>query len=173
MEFRFRVERPSATAQPVAGARSVAEVRLQEGKAGALLAVVRDADARRADDLAGIAVLVNLAETRPLAELLIVAYLDERHSVLRAERLHELLVRGLGAVLREEADLRLLRVEGLGDAVKATDDAVRDHRILQDLFDRRDQIGDLLFLLLLDHNFLVLNVGHDSMRCETPLRLSQ
>ena len=31
--------------------RSIAEVRLQEGQPGALLAVVRDADARRADDL--------------------------------------------------------------------------------------------------------------------------
>jgi hypothetical protein len=30
--------------------RSIAEVRLQEGQPGALLAVVRDADARRADD---------------------------------------------------------------------------------------------------------------------------
>merc|ERR1719331_2310098 len=169
MEFRFRVERPLARPRSqVAGARSVAEVRLQEGKAGALLAVVRDADARRPDDLAGIAVLVNLAKTRPLAELLVVAHLDERHRVLSAERLHELLVRGLGAVLREEAHLRLLGVEGLGDAVKAAYDAIGDHRVLKHLLDRRDQVGDLLLLLLLDDDFLVLNVGHDSRRYETP-----
>merc|ERR1719191_2472944 len=110
--------------------RSCAEVRLQEGKAGALLTIVRDADARRANDLAGVAVLVNLAETRPLAELLVVAHLDERHRMLRAEGLHELLVRRLGAVLRKEAHLRLLGVECLRNTVKAADDSVGDHRVL-------------------------------------------
>ena len=68
--------------------RSIAEVRLQEGQPGALLAVVRNADARRADDLPGVAVLVDLAEPGPLAELLVVRHFHERDGVLRAECLH-------------------------------------------------------------------------------------
>merc|ERR1719159_798754 len=74
--------------------RSIAEVRLQEGQPGALLAVVRDADARRADDL---------PEPGPLAELLVVRHFHERDGVLRAECLHELLVCRLGAVLGQKA----------------------------------------------------------------------
>ena len=40
-------------------------------------------------------------------------YLNEGHVVLRAERLHQLLVRRLRAVLREEAHFGLLGVQGL------------------------------------------------------------
>ena len=52
--------------------------------------VVFDNDARAADDLAGVALTVDLAETGPGAEDLRVSDLDEVALVLRAESFDEL-----------------------------------------------------------------------------------
>ena len=49
-----------------------------------------DGDGGASDDLAGVAVLVDLAESGPLAELLVVIHLEELDAVLRAKGLNEL-----------------------------------------------------------------------------------
>ena len=60
---------------------------LQEVQAGGLITVVEDDDAGRADDLAGVAVLVDLAQAGPLTEGLGVRDLDVRDGLLQAQRL--------------------------------------------------------------------------------------
>lgn len=77
-----------------------------------LLAVVADDDARAADDLPGVALAVDLAETDPLAELLGVLNLDQVDVVLSAESLDELGVVGFVARLGEDAEVGLLPVGG-------------------------------------------------------------
>ena len=98
-----------------------------------LNAVVLNDDARAADDLAGVALTVDLAETRPGAEDLGVADLDEVDLVLGAERLDELDVLGLRAGLDEDAEVGLTLVEGLGALAETAGEAVVDEGVLQDL----------------------------------------
>ena len=71
-------------------------------------------DARAVDNLAGVALAVENAETSPLAELLAVGDLDEGDLVLVAESNDELLVRLLLAGLVEDAHVGLATVKGLG-----------------------------------------------------------
>lgn len=72
------------------------EVVEEDLEAGSLGTVVGDDDARAADDLAGLAVAVDLRETSPLAEDLGVRDLDELDVVLGAEGLNELRVLSYG-----------------------------------------------------------------------------
>merc|ERR1711879_903537 len=68
-----------------------------------LLELGSDDHARASYDLAGVTLIVDLAETSPLAKLLGVGDLDEVDVVLQAEGLHELDVGGLSAVGSEGA----------------------------------------------------------------------
>jgi hypothetical protein len=66
-----------------------------------------DGDGRGSDDLAGLALLVDFAQTSPFAELLVVIDLQEVDAVLSTEGLDELDVLGLLAVGGENAEERL------------------------------------------------------------------
>ena len=93
---------------PEAGTRddthlTVLEVVEEDVETLGLNAVVLNDDARAADDLAGVALTVDLAETSPGTEDLGVTDLDERNFVRRAECLDELDVFGLRARLDEHA----------------------------------------------------------------------
>lgn len=90
------------------------EVVEEDLEAGGLGTVVGDDDTRAADDLAGLALTVDLGETGPLAEDLGVRDLDELDVVLGAESLNELRVLGLGDGLDENTEVSLALVEGLG-----------------------------------------------------------
>lgn len=70
---------------------------------GRVSPVVLDDDAGAPDDLPGLAVLVDLAEASPLAELLVVVHPEQRDVVLRAQRHHQLLVHRLVALVRQHA----------------------------------------------------------------------
>ena len=96
-------------------------------------AKVLDNDAGAADDLAGVSLTVDLAETSPGAEDLGVSDLDEVDLVLGAEGLNELDVLGLSAGLNENAKMGLALVEGLGALTETTGETVVDEGILQDL----------------------------------------
>ena len=69
---------------------------LEGGRVGT---VVGDDDTRAADDLAGLALTVNLGETGPLSEDLGVRHLDELDVVLGAQSLDELEVLGCMSVM--------------------------------------------------------------------------
>ena len=56
------------------------------------------------DDLPGLALLVNLAQTRPLAQLHVAVHLDHGDAVFQAQGGHQLLVHGLVAVLGQDAE---------------------------------------------------------------------
>ncbi len=86
-----------------------------------LLAKVADDRAGARDDLLGVAVLVNLAEANPFAELLGVGHLDELDGVLGAEGLDEAHILLLLTALGEHAELGGAHVErlyGLAEAAR-------------------------------------------------------
>ena len=96
-------------------------------------AVVLDDDARAADDLAGVALTVDLAETSPGTEDLGVTDVDEVDLVLGTESLNELDVLGLRAGLDEDAKVGLTLVEGLGALTETTGETVVNECVLQNL----------------------------------------
>ena len=102
-------------------------------------AVVFDDDARAADDLAGVALTVDLAETSPGSKHLRVSDLDQVDLVLRAEGLNELDVLSLRAGLDEDAQVRLALVQGLGALAEATSQTVVNEGVLQDLLQKKKQ----------------------------------
>jgi hypothetical protein len=94
---RLQAQPSSATLQVV----------LQDGQTFSLLAIVGHHSAAAAHHLAGGALRVQLAQARPLAELLVLRHGDEVDVVLAAQRLDELLVVRLVAVLSKDAQLSL------------------------------------------------------------------
>lgn len=96
-------------------------------------AVVLDDDARAANDLARVALTVDLAETSPGAEDLGVANLDEVDLVLSTEGLDELDVLGLSASLDEDAQVRLALVKRLRALAETASETIMDEGVLQDL----------------------------------------
>lgn len=99
--------------------------------------VLLDDDARAPDNLAGVALAVDLAETRPSAENLGVTDLDEVDLVLSTEGLNELDVLGLSARLDEDAQVRLTLVKRLSALTETASKTVMDERVLQDLLQIR------------------------------------
>jgi hypothetical protein len=75
-----------------------------------LLTEVLDDNAGAADDLAGVTLAIDLAETGPLAELLGVRDLDQVDVVLSAESLNELDVLLLSAGLDEDGHMGLASI---------------------------------------------------------------
>ena len=96
-------------------------------------AVVLDDDTRAADDLAGVALTVDLAETSPGTEDLGVTNLDEVDLVLSTEGLDELDVLGLRARLDEDAQVRLALVKRLRALTKTASETIMDESVLEDL----------------------------------------
>ena len=132
-----------------------------------LLTVVLDDDAGAADDLTGVALTVDLAETGPGAEGLGVRDLEQVDLVLVAESLDELEVLGLVAGLDEDAKVGLATVEGLGALTQTTGETVVDQGLLENLLEsilnRHGALGGGGGLGLLDLlNVLgnLLNVRH-------------
>ena len=100
-----------------------------------LLTVVLDDDAGAADDLTGVALTVDLAETGPGAEGLGVRDLEQVDLVLVAESLDELEVLGLVAGLDKNAKVGLAAVEGLGALTETASKTVVDKGLLEDLLE--------------------------------------
>ena len=111
----------------------VLEVVEEDVQALRLDTVVLDHDARAADDLAGVALTVDLAETSPGAQDLRVTDLDQVDLVLRTESFDQLDVLGLRARLNENAQMRLTLVERLRALAETASKTVMDEGVLQDL----------------------------------------
>ena len=112
---------------------TVLEVVQENVQALAVSTVVLDDDTRAANDLAGVTLLVDLAETSPGTEDLGVTDLDEVNLVLSTEGLDELDVLGLSAGLDEDAKVSLTLVESLGTLAETTSETVVNECVLQNL----------------------------------------
>jgi hypothetical protein len=106
----------------------------EDSTLGRLLTPVFDDNARAANDLAGVALTVKLAETSPLAELLSVRHLDQRDLLigLIAESLDKANVRLLVDRVAEDSHMSLARRESLGGLTETTGKTVVDKGLLQD-----------------------------------------
>lgn len=87
----------------------------------AVLTELGDDGARAAHDLLRLTLAVDLAETAPLADTIVLALLnhDEMDALLLAERAHEACVLLVVAVLRQAAELGGVGVECLGRLAQA------------------------------------------------------
>ena len=112
---------------------AVLEVVEEDVEALALDTVVLDDNAGAADDLAGVALTVNLAETGPGAKDLRVSNLDKVNLVLGAKSLNELQVLRFSDGLDEDAQVRLALVEGLRTFTETARETVVDESVLQNL----------------------------------------
>lgn len=95
--------------------------------------IVLDDDASATNDLARIALTVNLAKTSPGAKDFGVSDLDQVDFVLSTESLDEFDVFSLSTGLDENAKVGLAFVKGLGTFTKTTSETIVDKRIFQDL----------------------------------------
>lgn len=160
------MRRPSPRTASDLNALTALEVLEENVETLGLLTVVLDDDARAADDLTGVTLTVDLAETGPGTEGLGVGDLEQVDLVLVAESLDELEVLGLVAGLDENAKVGLTTVEGLGALTQTTGETVVDESLLENLLESildghgalgGSGLGDLDLLDLLGD---LLNVGH-------------
>lgn len=100
---------------------------------GCLLSKVLDDHDGAAAHLAGLALLVDLAQAGPLAQLLVRVDADQGHLVLSAQGGDQLLVCGLVAALRQDAEHGGALVQDLAGLVDAVHETVGDQRLLQHL----------------------------------------
>ena len=121
---------------------TVLEVVQENVQALAVSTVVLDDDTRAANDLAGVTLLVDLAETSPGTEDLGVTDLDQVDLVLGAESLNELDVLSLRAGLDEDAKVGLTLVEGLSALTETASETVVNEGVLQDLLHFVDRASD-------------------------------
>jgi hypothetical protein len=85
-----------------------------------------DNDAAASNHLTGFALLVDLAETSPFAQFLVVINLDEVDSVFAAESLHKLHVHGLITVVSKDAKVSLSLVQSLSALIQTTSKTIMD-----------------------------------------------
>ena len=98
-----------------------------------LNSIFLDDNARATDDLAGVTLTVNLAETGPGAKNLRVSNLDEVNFVLGAESLNELQILRFSDGFDENAQVRLALVESLRTFTETARETIMDESVLQDL----------------------------------------
>merc|ERR1719384_2590376 len=111
------------------------EVVLEHIVGCALAAPVTHHSCRALDNLPGLALLVDLAEAGPLAQLHVGVHLDQRDPVLLAESSDQLLVHGLVAVLSEDAEQGLPLVQGLCSLPQSAGKTISDQSLLEHLLD--------------------------------------
>lgn len=99
----------------------------------ALHAVLFDDYAGAPDDLAGVALPVDLAQSRPRAEDLAISDLDQVDLVLSTEGLDELDVLGFRASLDEHAEMGLALVQSLRALAETAGKPVVNERVFQNL----------------------------------------
>jgi hypothetical protein len=112
---------------------AVFEVVDEDMETFALGTIVLNHDARAADDLAGVTLLVDLAKTSPLAKNLRVTDLNQVDLVFGTEGLNQLDVLGLGTGLDEDTQVSLAFIKGLGSFAQTTSQTIVDESSLQDL----------------------------------------
>ena len=100
------------------------EVFLQHCKAFSLLAIVGNHGAGAANNLAGLALSINLAKTSPLSQLLGLRNSNQVDALLRTQSFNELLVVRLVAVIGEDAKLSLSTLNRAACFMQTTREAI-------------------------------------------------
>lgn len=95
--------------------------------------VILNDDARAANDLAGVALTVDLAEASPGTKDLGVTDLDQVDFVLGAESLDQLDVLGFRASLDEDAEVGLTLVERFSTLTETASKTIVNEGVLQNL----------------------------------------
>ena len=90
-------------------------------------------NAAASNNLSGVTLTIDLAETSPGTEDLGVSDLDKVDFVLSAERLDELNILGLRASLDEDAQMGLALVQSLGALTETASETVMNEGVLQNL----------------------------------------
>lgn len=112
---------------------TVFEVVDEDVKTLALGTIVLDDDTRAANNLTGVTLLVDLAETSPLTKNLRVTNLNQVDLVFGTESLNQLDVLGLVTGLDEDTQMSLALVESLGGFTETTGETIVNESSLQDL----------------------------------------
>lgn len=94
-----------------------------------------DDDNGASANLTGLSLLVDLAQTRPLSQLLVRVDTDQGNLVLVAEGCDELLVLGLVAALGQDGENGLSLVQSFASLVDSVHKSVDDQRLLQHLLE--------------------------------------
>jgi len=94
-------------------------------------------NAAASNDLSGVTLTIDLAETSPGAENFGVSDFDEVDFVLSAERFDELDVFGLRAGFDEDAEMGMALVQSLGALTKTASETVMDEGVLQHLLEEK------------------------------------
>jgi hypothetical protein len=102
--------------------------------------IVFNNDTGAANDLSGVALLVDLAQSSPSTKDLGVTDLDQIDLVFGTEGLNQLDILGLSAGFYENAEMGGAFVKGLGAFTQATSQPVVDEGIFQDLLWSKYQI---------------------------------
>ena len=89
-----------------------------------------------ANDLAGVTLTIDFAETSPGTKNLGVSDLDQVGTMLRAKGLNKLDVFSLSASLDQNTEVGFTLVEGLGTLTKTTSKTIMDKGIFQNLLNR-------------------------------------
>jgi hypothetical protein len=101
----------------------------------ALGSVLLDDNAAASNNLSGVALTVDLAETSPGAQDLCISNFDQVDLMLRAKSLDKFDVFRFGASLDENAQVGLTLVQGLGALAETASKAVVDESVLQHLLE--------------------------------------
>ena len=112
---------------------TVFEVVDEDVKTLALGTIVLDDDTRAANNLTGVTLLVDLAETSPLTKNLRVTNLNQVDLVFGTESLNQFDVLGLVTGLDEDTQMSLALVESLGGFTETTGETIVNESSLQDL----------------------------------------
>jgi len=108
---------------------------LEDIVGGSLLSPVPDDAGGALDDLPGLTLPVNLAESCPFTQLHVAVNLDEWDSMLHAKSGDQLLVHGLVAILGQNAKKSLSFVESLGGLSHTSGKTIGDESLFENLLD--------------------------------------
>lgn len=109
------------------------DVLKNNSQSGTVLTKVSNDSARALDDLSGVSLSINLAESTPLTKGLSLRDLDQRNLAISTESLNQTGVHSLIAILSKEANLGNTTVQSLHSQTETTLESLMVKSVLQNL----------------------------------------
>lgn len=147
---------------------SALEVLEEDVESLALFTVVSNDDTAAADNLSGVALSVDLAETGPGSQGLGVRDLEEVDLVLVAQSLDELDVLLLRASLDQDTEVSLSSVQGLGALSQTSGETIVHKRLLENLWVTRMGFGTIIAKP--DTEEKIVSQDHPSLRSTAAIK---